>query len=135
MGYTYKRGTTWWIKYYRNGIPMRESSGSVAEEDARTLLRTREGDIARGLPITPRVGRIRFEELAEDLINDYTVNGKRSLSHIKRRVEKHLTPFFAGRFVSGITTPEIRKYVVRRQQASASNAEINRELAALKRAL
>jgi integrase len=134
MGMTYKRGTVWWVKYYRNGIPMRESSGSPLEEDAKRLLRTREGDLARGIPVTPRVGRIRFDELAEDVVNDYQVNGKRSLGHLKRRLKKHLTPFFAGRFVSAITTAEIRKYIVSRQKAGASNAEINRELAALKRA-
>ncbi len=29
MGMTYKRGAVWWVKYYRNGRPIRESSHST----------------------------------------------------------------------------------------------------------
>ena len=36
MGSLYKRGNTWWLKYFRNGKPYRESSGTdkkmVAEQ-------------------------------------------------------------------------------------------------------
>lgn len=39
MGAIYKRGTVWWIKYYRNGIPMRESTGTDKEQLAKTLLK------------------------------------------------------------------------------------------------
>jgi len=39
----------------------------------------REGDIARGVPVTPKLGQLRFEEAALDVINDYRTNGKRSL--------------------------------------------------------
>ena len=53
MGMTYKRGTVWWVKYYRNGRPIRESSHSSKESDAITLLKLREGDIAHGLPMNP----------------------------------------------------------------------------------
>ena len=28
MGSIYKRGNVWWVKYYRNGVPIRESSES-----------------------------------------------------------------------------------------------------------
>ena len=50
MGMLYKRGAVWWIKYYRNGRGMRESSLSTKERDARRLLKLREGDIEHGLP-------------------------------------------------------------------------------------
>ena len=46
MGSIYKRGAVYWIKYYRNGIPMRESAESDKESVAKTLLKAREGDIA-----------------------------------------------------------------------------------------
>lgn len=145
MGMIYKRkykrkdGTmaesaVFWIKYYRNGIPMRESSGSEKETVARSLLRQREGDIERGLPITPRAGRVRFGELVEDLLNDYRVNGRRSLRNVERIITLHLKPFFDGRRVASITTADVRCFIVERQEAGAANAEINRELAALKRA-
>jgi hypothetical protein len=54
MGMTYKRGTVWWVKYYRNGRPFRESSQSRKESDAINLLKLREGDIAHGLPVNPK---------------------------------------------------------------------------------
>ena len=79
MGQLRKRGTVWWVRYYRNGRRHEESAGSSKKGDAERLLRLREGDVARGLPVTPKVGRMRFEEAAEDVLNDYRVNGKRSL--------------------------------------------------------
>ena len=38
----------------------------------------REGDIERGVPVTPQVGRLKFEEAAEALLTDYVVNRRRS---------------------------------------------------------
>ena len=91
------------------------------------------GEIAKGLPVTPKVSRLRFEEAAHDVINDYKTNGKRSLGHLERRITLHLEPFFGYRRMATITMADIRAYCAKRQNAGASNAEINRELAALKR--
>ena len=55
MGMTYQRGAVWWVKYYRSGRPIRESSRSGKESDAITLLKFREGDIAHGLPVNPKL--------------------------------------------------------------------------------
>jgi integrase len=136
---TYKRrdGTTaeaavWWIKYYRNGVPMRESSGSEKEGVAKSLLRTREGDIERGLPITPRTNRATFDDLAADVLNDYKVNGKRSLGTVTYHFA-HLKGAFKDRRAAGITPADVRAYILRRQEEKAANATINRELAMLKR--
>ena len=71
MGSTYLRGQIWWIKYYRNGRAMRETSRSGRQSDAKKLLAIREGDIARGLPIGPRQARITVAELLEDVKLDY----------------------------------------------------------------
>ena len=161
MGELRKRGKIWWIRYYSNGKRIEESSHSSKESEATNLLRQREGDIARGIAMTPKAGRVRFEEAAEDLFNDYRANRKRSLDDIERRVNKHLRPFFGGRRMSTITTSDIRAYVTARQKsrtvtrkaftftardgsprhvpqqkvavAGVSNGEINRELTALKR--
>ena len=62
MGCIYKRGRIYWIKYSRSGRGYYESSGSKKHEDAKRLLRLREGDIERGVAVTPRIGRMRFEE-------------------------------------------------------------------------
>jgi hypothetical protein len=79
MGSIYQRGKTYWIKYYRNGQAMRESAHSNKESDAKNTLKLREGAIARGEPITPKVGRVTFADAAADVVLDYKTNKKRSL--------------------------------------------------------
>ena len=79
MGMRYQRGAVWWVKYYRNGRAMRESTGSAKESEAIRLLKIREGDIERGLPVNPKLNRIRFDEA------EYAVNGRRSAGRRIRR--------------------------------------------------
>ena len=146
MGMLYKRGAVWWIKYYRNGRGLRESSRSTKEGDARRLLKLREGDIEHGLPVDPKLNRIRFEEAAEDLKTEYALNGRRSADELERRIRLHLIPHFAGRRLAAIATTEINKFILTRQadvmvagdgddrkERRFSNGEINRELTTLKR--
>jgi integrase len=133
MGTCYRRGCIWWVKYYRNRTPFRESSKSENVSDAKRLLRKREGEIGTGAFWGPKTERVRFEELAEDFLNDYRANNRKSLIWAKRRIEQHLMSFFRGLRVVDITTDRVRSYIVKRQQEGASNASINRELAALKR--
>jgi hypothetical protein len=83
MGQIRKRGGVWWIRYYRDGRRYEESARTDKKEEARDLLRTREGDIAKGAPISPKIGRLRFEDAAKDILNDYTTNGKRSHGNLK----------------------------------------------------
>lgn len=149
--YRQKKSKYWWIKYYRNGRPCRESSASERESDARCLLRLRGGDLERGIAISPRVGRLTVDEAATDLVNDYRVNGKWSLPDLERRLQKHLLPFFGGRRLASLTTSDVRAYIATRQtdlflvrrarrihtaagwrdepevRRPPSNAEINRE--------
>jgi hypothetical protein len=117
MGVVYRQKgrRTWMIKYHRNGHPMYESSGTEDKTQAKNLLKTREGDIARGVPLSPKIGRLRFEEAVQDIINDYKVNGGRSLDELERRVRKHLLPYFGGRRLSAITTVEVRAFIAKRQ--------------------
>lgn len=161
MGQLRKRGGIWWVRYYRNGKRHEESSGSDKKGVAIDLLKLREGDVAKGLPVSAKIGRLRFEEAAQDVVNDYQVNGKRSLRVVERRIQKHLLPYFGGRKLASLTTADVRAYVAHRlaqttvtkaaytlkakdgteRQVAAqqrtidrvSNGEINRELTILKR--
>lgn len=160
MGSVYARpGSQYlWPKYLQNGRVVRESSGTTNLVAARRMLRVREGDVERGVPIDPRVGRITFDEAVADLLNDYVANGRRSFACVKSRIEMHLAPFFGNRRLGAITTSDIRAFIAKRQRdapfergsrpttgASArpsavtgsqrlvSPAEINRELTVLKR--
>jgi integrase len=134
MGMIYKRGNTWWIKYYRNGMPYRESTRSNHEVDAKRLLKKREGEISEGKIPGIYFDKIRFEELAEDFLADYRVNQKRSLDRAELSI-RHLKESLEGMRVIDITTPRVNKYIEKRLNEGASFGTINRELAALKRLL
>jgi integrase len=159
MGSIYKRGNIYWIKYYRNGKPYRESSESKKESDAKRLLKKREGEISNGKLPGIYFDRVRFDELAEDFLADYRINQKKSHDRAKLSVE-HLKSSFEGMRVIDITTPQIRAFIEKRMKwtcneceeifdaqnlcpkcgsedlkPGASNATINRELSALKRML
>jgi integrase len=122
------------------------------------MLRAREGDVERGIPIDPKVGRVTFHEAAEDMLNDYKANRKNTYVDAKRRIDKHLAPFFGNKRMSSITTSDIRAYIAKRladtwlarsarrvkrrngtwqelpeQRKPVSVGEINRELTVLKR--
>lgn len=133
MGCIYKRGGIWWLKYYRAGEPIRESSRSERKGDATRLLHIREGHLAEGRPFTPIALRLRFEDLKAELLGDYQSRGLRTIGRRKEHLT-HLAHDFAGWRAQEITTAAIRTYSARRQHEGAANATINRELAALKRA-
>src|ERR1700688_4589458 len=59
----------WWIRYQIGGRPQFVSSRSDKKRVAEDLLKEREGDVVRGLPSTAQVGRVRFDEAAEDYLN------------------------------------------------------------------
>lgn len=77
---------------------------------------------------------MRFDELAGDLVTDYTINQKKSLKRVEEAIG-HLKGFFQDFRVTQITAPRIQAYVEYRVNQGAANATINRELAALKRML
>jgi integrase len=133
MGSIYRRGAIWWIKYYRDGKPFRESCGSSGLGDAKRQLKKREAQIGAGGFVEPNPEHVRFETLAEDFLNDYRMNHRKSLVWAKRRIDRQLAPFFAGLRAADITTAQVLAFMAKRQRQGASNASINRELSALKR--
>ena len=132
MGMIYKRGETYWIKYYCNGKAYYESSKSKKETDAKKLLRKKEGQIEEGRFFGLKVEKTLFDELAKDLVTDYKTNGNKSLDRVERCIS-HLEKYFKGSRANNITTAKIKEYIAKRKEQEAENATINRELAALKR--
>ena len=118
MGNVYSRKGTkkLWIKYLQHGRIVRESTGTDNIVQARRMLRSREGDVVKGVPVSPNVGKITFDEAAADLLNDYSMNRKRTHDDAKRRIKKHLSPFFGNRRLITITTSDIRAYIAKRQK-------------------
>lgn len=132
-GSIYQRGKTWWMSYYCKGMRIRESSGTSDRAEARRLLQARLGQIAERRFSGPAADRVMFKDLAEMIVTDYKVNGKKSLPDLEQKIRLHLRPFFGGKPAHGITTADVKAYTLARQEAGAANAKVNRELAALKR--
>jgi integrase len=123
----------WHMKFYQNGRAIRESTGETSKRKAITKLQARLSEVRAGKPTGPKVQRIKIEELAEDVMRDYRINGLRSLDDLETRWNKHLKPFFGGMRAVDISADSITKYIDNRLSEKASNATVNRELAALKR--
>ena len=129
---TLKTCATWTIRYFRNGRPHQEATKYTRKGQALGLLKIRMGDIEKGAPVITT--RVTFDQAVADVVADYRVNGRRTVAHVERRIAKHLLPYFGGRQLSALTETHIRSFIVTRQEAGASNGEINRELAIIKRA-
>jgi hypothetical protein len=95
MGGIYKRGKVYWIQYYRNGKPYRETTKSHKEADAKRLLKKREGEISEGKLPGIYFDRVKFDELAKDFLRDYLINLKKFLDKAERSVN-HLKRHFEG---------------------------------------
>lgn len=132
MGMIYKRGNIWWIKYHRNGKPIRESSKSTTKMVAERFLKRREGEVASGMTPAICFQKTTFEKLAELVRQDYKINEKKSIDRAEKSIE-HLSSKFSGMKAAQITTPVINEYIISRLESGAANATINRELSALKR--
>jgi integrase len=158
---TMKTCATWTIRWYRSGRPHEEATEFTRKGDAQNLLKLREGDIAKGKPITAAQFRLTFDDAAKTVLDDFKANGKRSLAVVTRRINKHLLPYFGGRRLSDISSDHVLAYIAKRQTdttvvrqaydwtgkngkvhhvpeqtrtiAAVANAEINRELQVLKR--
>jgi integrase len=132
MGCLYRRGGVYWIKYYREGKPFNESSRSEKKEVAKRLLKQREGEISKGEIPGIYFDKVVFDDLAEDFIADYRINGRKTLDNAEQNVVR-LKKFFEGMKATKIDTAKIAEYVESRKRDGVANATINRELAALKR--
>jgi integrase len=131
--YRRKGSPSWWIKYSRAGRSFCESTKTHDKNKALKLLKLRLGEIATGTFLGPEIERVRIQDLAEDFLREYRINGRKSVEDAATRWNRHLRPFFGHIRVIEVTGALITQYVEARQCEAAANATINRELAALKR--
>jgi len=132
-GYVQRRGTSWRIAYH-DGDGIRHFETHPTEEDARRELARRLADVAGGIPVSSKPNVVTFRELACDVINDYKVNGYKSLDDMEARFRLHIDPAFGSKRAAGITTAQLNAYIVRRraETPAPSTATINRELEAIR---
>jgi len=129
----YKRGKTWWISLTYNGEQVRSSTRKNSKKEAMTIYHEVMTKLSAGESHEqPAKEDVSFQELAEDLINDYKLNLRKSLWRAEISI-RHLTESFGGMMATEITSSSIISYVRTRQQEGAANSTVNRELSALKR--
>jgi integrase len=125
------RSKRWVIAYYVPGKgKVRENTGTEDERVARKLLKEREGRVAAGASILPRIDKVRWEEAEQDLRAFYQTTGQRDLKEYAYRVA-HLTRFFTGRRIASIKPGDVTTYTAHRQAQGAANATVRRELGTL----
>ena len=71
------------MKYYSDGQPILESTRTLDRVEAKRLLKEKEGEVATGLYRGPKIERIRFEDLAALVKQDYQINKRKTL--LRRR--------------------------------------------------
>jgi integrase len=130
------KGRNVWMLKYRDltGKVHRESSGSTDKEEAKKILRKKDHLTDQGVLVTPEVGKVKFKEAIELLV-DYHEARDRTTKKIEGRIAKHLTPFFGpNRLLVTITSDTVTSYIAHRKKdkPTPTNATINRELAWLK---
>ena len=125
--------TILWVKYHKNGKPIRESAHTAAVKEAEKFLRARLAAISTGTFVGLKLERVRVSELADDLIREYRINRRKSIADLETRWKLHLQPFFGVLRAIEVTSHLVARYIDSRQREEAENATINRELAALKR--
>jgi len=128
-----KTSSIWWMKYYKDNKPYRETTETSDKRKAAKKLEQRLAEINTGKFVEPEVEKLLVSDLAEGFLRDYKINGKSSLPDAEARWRLHLEPFFGSLRVKQVTSFLLDSYVDMRQDAGAANATINRELAALKR--
>ena len=119
----------WWAKYYVNGLAVRRSTKTGKKNVAIGKLKHWEGNSADA---DPHKDRATLNELAQDYLDDYRINDRKSTEQAEDYVSRLLKTLDWRRAVS-ITVSEIRQYIMDRQAEGYANATINRDLSALKR--
>jgi integrase len=130
----YQRGKIWWIKFYKNGQAVRESSHSADEAAARRLLKIRLGQVANSEYRGPVANQVQVSALLNLVIADYEISKKRSIRDLKFRIEKNIRTKLGTIRAAVFGSAHADKYIQARREEKAADATINRELAIVRRA-
>ena len=125
--------TTWTIKYYVNGKPVREPAHTSDWAEALKLLRQRMAKAERYSQYSHEVSRVPVDQLLDLVIEDYRFHKRTSTYDTELRINRHLRPFFGQKKAVDVTSASIRAYTIERSKESEP-ATVNKELAYLRRA-
>jgi integrase len=108
----FQRGGRWWIAYYMRGREYRESAGTT-EPEARTRLRIRLGEVARGGFQRQPAERLTVAELLDAYLINRQLAGKRGLRAMRHGVSRCRTYLGDWRAVD-VTLPALERFVAAR---------------------
>jgi hypothetical protein len=120
------------MKYYDDGKPIDESTEKLEKREALVVLRRAETKLADGQREGTAVKRTRFEDLNNELRNDYLLKRRKTWKLCEQHLA-HLKPLFGDMRAKAITTPKLQAYVAKRLEEGAAPATVNRELDCLHR--
>lgn len=141
-----KNSRMWYGQWYVNGRQVRVSLKTDVKEVAKKELRRLMGESERGAAPENQSRKLRYGNLRQALLDDYTARGNKSLQTLADGKEtiwglSALDKFFGysegsdGLPVRSIDVETIRRFVRNRQADKVGNAAINRSLALLRRML
>lgn len=110
----YRQSSIYWIQYFVGGKRERENTPSDSYEDAKNLLKMREGDVGSGKSTAASHGLL-FAELLDDVATDYKINNRRSIEDLEARMPR-VKEYFGERTPLFITKAEIAQYIAMRQE-------------------
>jgi integrase len=139
-----KGSRMWYGQWYQQGKQIRVSLKTDVKEKAKRELRHKMGDAERGAAPENETRKLRYGNLRQALLDDYTRRGNKSLQTLADGTEtiwglSALDKFFGhsstnqGSLVTAISVDKIREFVRKRQGEKTGNAAINRSLALLRR--
>ncbi len=91
MGTLRKRGKKWYLRYYRKGHSYEVAAHTDSKQAAQDMLDRRVGAVKSGKRLSPKMDRLRFDEAAADVLNDYRINDRRSFTVAARRIRGRVT--------------------------------------------
>ena len=119
----YRRGPTWWMSFTYNGQQVSQSTETDDRKLAEKIYHKVMTEVAEGRFLGLQVERVTFDELAEDLMLDYRINERKSISRSKRSI-RNLKTMFKGVQARGITTTMVKQYILKRQQEGAETLRL-----------
>lgn len=124
----YKRGRTWWMKYYADRYPRLESTKTGNRKRAEEVLRQKLAEVELNQLPDPGAKRLKISDLLNGLLSDYELRGRASKRQLESRMKVHLIPLLGPIKAMDFGRRHIDAYVRHRRQQKAADAAINREL-------
>ena len=131
LGRVFKRGSIWWIGYFRNGHEIRESTETDNETAARKFLQRRLEERNKPTFVGPSEKKLTLDDLEAAIKADYVRHNRRSLETVQYCL-KPVREYFEYDTLLEIGAG-IEEYQDHRLKQGMARATINRECAYLRR--